>query len=428
MFQSSTPTSTRKLLVLDASYSWEDIRARGLERSVTCRDLDGFFEHVWTVHPFASLVERHTAKFGKPETHTPATAHTFIDGKVGRFAHLRRFSTLNFVVGQSALFAELVALIRREQISAIRVGDPLYNGLIGLALARVCGIPLVVRVNANFDEVYAITGRPMMPRLFPWRSVEKAVFGFVLARADLVAAVNQDNLDFAIANGAQPQRSTIFRYGNLIDQRHLTPPESRDRSWSVLSDVWSEPVPFLLSVGRLEAVKCPDQAIRVFAEVRRRGHDMKLAMVGDGQLRESLEALSRDLGVEEHVAFLGNRDQRWLSRVIPMAAAVLSPCTGRALTECAFGAAPIGAYDLDWQGEIIVTGETGELAPAGDWAKLADGIERFLDDPAYARAMGDALRKRAFEMLDPATLDEHERNQYAQLLKRTESGRRSPRL
>lgn len=424
----STPISARKLLVLDASYAWEDIRARGLERSVTCRDLDGFFEHVWTVHPFASLVEQHTAKFGRPETHEPAPAHTFIDGKIGRFEELRRFSTLNFLVGQSALFAELVTLIRREKISAIRVGDPLYNGLIGLALSRVCGIPLVVRVNANYDEVYEITGRPMMPRLFPWRGLEKAVFGFVLARADLVAAVNKDNLDFAFANGAKPQRSTVFRYGNLIDQRHLTSPETRDRSWSVLADVWSEPTPFLLNIGRLEAMKCPDQAIRVFAEVRRRGHDVKLAMVGDGQLRDSLEALTRDLGVEEHVAFLGNRDQGWLARVIPMAAAVLSPCTGRALSECAFGAAPIGAYDLDWQGEIIVTGETGELAPAGDWSKLADGIAKFLDDPAYARAMGDAVRKRAFEMLDPATLDEHERNQYAQLLQRTESGRRSARL
>jgi hypothetical protein len=49
---------------------------------------------------------------------------------------------------------------------------------------------------------------------------------------------------------------------------------------------------------------------------------------------------------------------------------------------------------------------------------MADAVERFLLDPAYARAMGDAIRKRALEMLDPATLDQHERDQYERLLRR----------
>lgn len=416
----STPL-VRKLLVLDTSYAWEEILARGIQHSVTCRDLDGFFEHVWTVHPFASLLESGTSKFGRPETYSPAPRHTFINGKIGWFAKLRRLGTLNFLLGQSAIFVELAALIRREKISAIRAGDPLYCGLMGLALSRLCGIPLVVRVNANYDEAYEVTGRTMMPRLFPWRRLEKAVFGFVLSKADLVAAVNSDNLNFAVANRARPERSTVFRYGNLIDKQHLAAPETRERNWSVLSDVWDAPTPFLLSVSRLEPLKCPDQSIRAFAELRRRGHDIKLAMVGNGHLRESLGTLTRELGVEDHVAFFGNRDQAWLARVIPMASAVMSPCTGRALSECAFGGAPIAAYDLDWQRELIITGETGELAPAGDWSKLADGIERFLNDSAYARTVGQAVRKRAFDMLDPATLDQHERGEYERLLRRFEA-------
>ena len=48
------PKGTLRLLVLDSSYCLEAIRSRGLERSVTCRDLGGFFGHVWTVHPFQS--------------------------------------------------------------------------------------------------------------------------------------------------------------------------------------------------------------------------------------------------------------------------------------------------------------------------------------------------------------------------------------
>lgn len=411
----------RRLLVLDASYAYEAIRARQLEDSVTCRDLDGFFEHVWTVHPFGSLVsEGATTKFGKAEVHALAAAHTFIDGKIGRFDALHAVPLLNFAASQSDILAKLTALIRKEKISAIRVGDPLYNGLIGLLLARTNGIPLVVRVNANYDKIHAATGKAMMPRFFRSYRLEKQVVRFVLSRADLVAAVNQDNLEYAIDNGARREHSTIFRYGNLIDKRHVAPPETRDVSSEVLKEFWKEPYRFIMCVGRLETVKHPDDIVRVLAEVRKRGHDLKALMVGDGQERASLTELARELGVVEDVAFCGNRGQEWLSQVIPQAAAVVSPITGRALSEAAFGAAPIVAYDLDWQGELIKTGETGELVPARDWMKMADSVERFLTDATYARRMGAAVRKRAFEMLDPATLDQHERDEYEKLLRRFE--------
>jgi glycosyltransferase involved in cell wall biosynthesis len=407
------------LLVIDTSYAFEAIRERKLYDSVTCRDLGGFFDHVWTVHPFASLVSNgSTQKFGAPDLHELAAAHTFIDGKIGRFAALEDLPLLNFAASQADVIARLRALIRREKISAIRVNDPLYNGLLGLLLARTYRIPLVVRVPANYDKMFEATGEAVMPRLLRSYRVEKQVLRFVLPRADLVAAVNEDNLQFAIANGACAERSTVFRYGNLIDRRHIAPPETRDLSGEVLRELWKVPFRFLLHVGRLETVKCPEDAIAVLADVRRRGHEVKLLMVGDGTQRDALIALTSELGIREHVAFCGNVDQDWLSKVNPLASAVLSPLTGRALSEAAFAAAPIVAYDLDWQGELIRTGETGELVPSRDTARMADSVERFLSDPAYARAMGDAVRKRAFELLDPATLDQHERDHYAALFRR----------
>ncbi len=407
-----------KLLVVDTSYAFEAIRARGLEESVTCRDLGGFFEHVWTVHPFASLVSEDVSKFGRPEVHSLGERHTFIDGKIGRSDHLSALGVVNFFAGQGGLFLDLVRLVREEKISAVRAGDPLYAGLLGLALSRTCNIPLVVRVNANYDNLYRATGKPMMPRFFRSMRVEKVVVRHVLSRAALVAAVNEDNRKFAVLSGARPDRTTLFPYGNLLDKRHVAAPETRDRSWTPLAEYFPNPVPFVLHVGRLSSQKFPDDPIRVLAEIRRRGHDVKAVMVGDGPLRESLGALARELGVEEHVAFCGNRDQQWLSHVIPLASAVVSPLTGRALSEVAFGGAAIAAYDLDWQGDLIRTGETGELIPFREPMKMADGVERFLTDPDYARRMGEAVRRRAFEMLDPATLDAHERDQYAQLFRR----------
>lgn len=411
-------SSGKKLLVLDTSYAWEAIVERGLYESVTCRDLDGFFDHVWTVHPFASIVEAKTKKRGAPEVHRPTPNHTFINGKVGRFEALARFPKLNFAIAQASLFVRLARIVKKENVSAIRGGDALLNGLMGLALARLTGIPLLVRVNANYDETHEITGKPIMPRVFRTRRIEKAVYGYVLAHADLVAAVNEDNRSFAIANGARPEHSTVFRYGNLIDKRHLVPPGERAKDWGILKGLLPEGTRFLLAVNRLEPTKLPDHAVKVLAAVRARGQNVKLLMVGDGSMRKELEALARELGVAEHVAFAGNRDQAFLAQVIPMASVVVSPITGRALTEVAFAGAAIVGYDLDWQKEVLITGKTGALLPALDVTKMADAVEQMLLDPAYARRMGDAVREHALDILGPGKLDDHERAQYSALFDR----------
>jgi hypothetical protein len=126
------------LLVLDAAYTLEMIRERGLENSILCRDLDGFFRHVWSVHPFATMLtsERWTPRFGSPVSHELGARHTFIEGKIGRFPALKSVFPVNFLLAQAGLFFELLRLIRSEDIRVIRVGDPLYLGLFGLMLAR----------------------------------------------------------------------------------------------------------------------------------------------------------------------------------------------------------------------------------------------------------------------------------------------------
>lgn len=421
-YRRSNPLGGRKLLVLDSSYTLEAIRTRKLEDSVTCRDLDGFFDHVWTVHPFATIVtsEKWTSRYGAPEWHSLTPAHTFIEGKIGRFAWLERLAPLNFLLGQVNVFVSLLHLIRKERICVIRVGSPLYLGLLGWALSRWCGIPFAVRVGGNHDKIYETTGQPLEKRLFFNRRIEKIVERFVFSRADLVAGANQDNLDFALASGARPEVSTLFRYGNLIDKRHFVDPSVRVGGYAKLDELGTKPGCFILYIGRLEGVKHPDDVVRVLAEVRRRGSEVKALLVGDGQLRLRLAELARELQVEDQVIFCGNCDQEWLAQIIPLAASVVSPHTGRALSEAALGAAPIIAYDVDWQGELIETGITGELVPHLDWMKMADALERFLKDPAYAHAMGNAARNRIVEMMEPAKLDQHERDQYTALLNRFE--------
>ena len=414
------------LLVLDTSYSLEAIREKKLEASVTCRDLGGFFDQVWTVHPFATLVTSPAwaSRYGRPQHTTLAPRHVFVEGKIGRFDALARVASLNFLLAQMDLVASVTRLVRDHEVRVVRSGDPLLMGLYGWWIARRCGLPLVIRVNGNNERLRRETGRPIMPRAFRTAHVERAVERFVLSRADLVAAVNDDTLRYALEMGARPDRATVFPYGNLVAPVHFAEPERREDGRPLLSALGApEGRPVLLCVGRLEPVKMPDHAVRALAIARSTGLDATLVLVGNGSMREPLHALARDLGVADHVVFAGERDQEWLSRIIPHATAVLSPLTGRALSEVALGGAPTVAYDLDWQGELVRSGDTGELVKAYDVDAMALAVARLLRDVAYARRLGRRLREAALQMMDPARLDAHERAQYVRLL--TERSRRT---
>jgi glycosyltransferase involved in cell wall biosynthesis len=414
------------LLVLDAAYTLEMIRERGLENSILCRDLDGFFRHVWSVHPFATLLtsEGWTARFGRPVSHELGPRHTFLEGKIGRFPALKSVFPLNFLLAQAGLFFDLLRLIPSERIRVIRVGDPLYLGLFGLMLARLSRIPLVIRVNGNNQKIRETTGSAVYPRLFRSRWLEERVERFVLPRADLIAAPNQDNVDYAISFGARPDRVTIFPYGNLLADEHLVDPARRVLDENLFRKLGVRPGEYLLSVARLAPPKCPEDILAAFATVRSAGFGVDLVYAGEGPMWNQLAAEAAALGLADHVHFIGNQNQRSLAQLNAHAAAVLSPLTGRALSESALGAAPIVAYDLDWQGDLIRTGESGELVPFRHPELMAESAIKLLRDRNYARRMGQGARARALEMLDPATLNEHERQEYAKLLARRNGTRR----
>lgn len=380
---------------------------RGLAALVTSRDLGGFFHHVWTVHPIASLLfpEDSPTRFGRPQVHRLTERHTVIEGKIGRFRSLARFPKLNFILSQLDLVWSLLLLIYKQKIRCIRAEDPLYNGVLALGLARVTGRPAIIGVWGTLGRHRISLGRVTMPRLFKTIEQEDKVERFVLRHADRVLIGNIDNRNYVLDQGACPSKTAIFRIGNAIDSTHFQSPASRPDGQADLEELKIGPEEkTLICISRLEQVKRVDEAIRATAILKEKGWSVKTLLAGDGTEREKLISLARQLGVEQEVLFLGNRNQDWLTRVMPLCSAILSPVTGRALVEACLSGSPIVAYDLDWQGEMIEQGITGELVPYLDNQKMAEAAERFLKNPDYARAMGAAARQRALDMMDPDML------------------------
>jgi glycosyltransferase involved in cell wall biosynthesis len=391
--------------------------------NVTSRDLDGYFEHVWTCHPVASLLmpECSPGRFGRPVIHPLAPRHTLIEGRIGRYRALAWFPLLNFALAQLGLLRLLLRIVRQEQVGIVRSEDPLYNGVLALIIARLKQRPLAVGVWGNYAVIRNTTGLPIMPRLFRSEKIEERVERFVLRRSDLVMVQNEDNRSFVLAAGVHRDKTAIFRLGNLLHADHFVDPAQRASGRPDLAALGVGDEPTLLVISRLEKVKMVDDVIEAVAQLKHRGRKVTAIFVGDGPLRSSMEDLARKLGVSDQIILCGNRDQPWLARVIPAVSVVISPLTGRALAEAALGAAPVIAYDVDWQPEVIRPGETGELVSVGDIVAMAAAIERLLGDPAYARRVGVNLREEMAELMDLEDLTRTQREIYETLLSRESS-------
>ena len=407
-----------KLLTLEADYSLATIRARGLEQLITARDLDRFFEHVWTVHP-AVGADSMTEQLAEPPVgavyYTQVSArHTMVEAKVGRFRQLTRFPMLNFALSQASLLAALDRLVRREGVNVIRASDPYHLAPLGLLLAWANHVPFVVRLIANYDQVFHSAGVPVHRKLLRSCAVEKVIARFVLGHADLVAAGNADILGYAEANGAPQERSTVFLVGNIIEQVHfISDPASRP---SVGAELGLGDRRFIICIGRLEEVKHPEDFVTVLAEARQSEPDLAGVLVGEGSKRAELEALAERAGVAGDLVFAGNRDQQWVANALSSASVVVSPLTGRSLVEAALSGTPVVAYDTDWQSELVKDGSTGLLAPYRDTGRMAAAVIRLLRHEEYATLLGKQARDYALELMDPKRLDEHERQEYRKLL------------
>jgi glycosyltransferase involved in cell wall biosynthesis len=407
----STTEPHEGLLVLDGAYSLGSIRRRRAEHTVLCRDLRGYFSHVWSVHPIvgADPVDAPNG-FGGVTVTELSPIHTFVEGHIGIARLPRFFAPLNFALAQAVVVTWLIRLAWSGRIGAIRAGDPYYLGLLALLLGRVGRVPVVIRINGNYDAIFARTGEPAFPRLFRSRRVEKVVERFVLRHANFVTAGNANNLDFARANGADPDRSAVVRYGNLVDPQHFLGPGDRPAA-----PADAPATPFCICVSRLEPVKRVGDALQAFALVHGARPDLRLVFIGDGSLRGELELEAEGLGIAEAVEFAGERDQRWLAAVLPGAELVIAPSAGRALVEAALSGRPVVAYDDDWHGELIHDGDTGRLVPVGDVDALARAMLDVVADARHATELGLRAREAAMVMMDPATLDAAERKVYETL-------------
>jgi glycosyltransferase involved in cell wall biosynthesis len=141
-----------------------------------------------------------------------------------------------------------------------------------------------------------------------------------------------------------------------------------------------------------------------------------LVYVGEGDMLDELKSFAISEGVSDSVIFIGNQNQTTLAQLNTFASVIISPLTGRALSEAGLCGGAIVAYDLDWQGDIILNNKTGCLIPFREWENMAVSAMKLINNKPFADEMRLNLRGHALSMLNPADLDKYEIEAYTELI------------
>jgi glycosyltransferase involved in cell wall biosynthesis len=186
----------------------------------------------------------------------------------------------------------------------------------------------------------------------------------------------------------------------------------------------------LASVGRFVPIKNLDLLLRMFAGLLSRSPELaiRLVLVGDGELRDSLEESARHLGIADKVVFAGvQEDCLPLYREFDLLA-ITSNNEGtplamiEALSQgCAVVSTEVGGV-VDLMGRVqaregaIKICERGVMVPAGDAESLQRAVECLMADAALRRQTAQAGRAYVREWYSAQRLAGDMESLYGELL------------
>jgi N-acetyl-alpha-D-glucosaminyl L-malate synthase BshA len=155
----------------------------------------------------------------------------------------------------------------------------------------------------------------------------------------------------------------------------------------------------LVHTSNFRKVKRTEDVVKMFAKVIEK-IPSKLLMVGDGGERSVCEQLSRDLGISEHVRFLGKQDA--IEEILSVSDLFLMPSQsesfGLAALEAMACKVPVISSNAGGLPELNIEGVTGFLKDVGDVDGMAERAIYILEDEARLNQFKENALARAKEL------------------------------
>lgn len=278
----------------------------------------------------------------------------------------------------------LRSLIRREHIDILHPQSGHTMALAALAAA-----------GTRARIVYA------RRTTFPLR--DNAGTRWKYGRADRVISVSRAGLDAFVRAGFDPARMRVVPSG--VPMGRPVTPASREtlERFGVPAGA-----PLVVMVGALTAMKDPVTYVRAVAAARRHVPTLHALLVGEGGLREVVEAEIRALGLAEVVHLTGFRadPESFLAAadVVCLSSAFGEGTPGVLIDALTLGR-PIAATAAGGAAEVVEDGVSGLLVPVRDADALGDAIARIVCDPALGARLGAAGVVRSAEFSIERTVE-----------------------
>jgi len=215
----------------------------------------------------------------------------------------------------------------------------------------------------------------------------------ICAAAEFVAA-ETDYSSELLRRRCPDSAAKIHRVYNGIDLEHFPTPVS-----AIVN-----PVPRIISVGRLVAFKGFEHLIEACAELARRGFDFVCDIIGDGPLRDGLQAKIKSLNLSRRVGLHGSLSQQAVFEKLQaadiFALASVTDAQGASdifptvILEAMASARPVVSTPVAGIPELVVDGQTGILVSPGDVPALTQALEQLLRDGELRLRYGRAGRAR----------------------------------
>ena len=266
-----------------------------------------------------------------------------------------------------ATLSALLAIIDRKKIDVLHLHG--YGATtFGRMAAGMRGIPAILHEHANLTDT-------------PW--FQKVADRLLERYTDIAIAVSKSTADFVVnARLVQPEKVKVVYLGAPHEEF------SRARSEAEIAAARRElgiaPGDFAIgTVTRLHESKGNSYLVDAARIVVDRKPHAKFLVVGEGPLREGLEAQAQRLGLGDRFMFVGfARDVASVLSAFDLSV-FPSLWEGTPLTafEALASAKPIVATNADGLLDILSDGQDARIVPTRDAQALADAIVELIDRP-----------------------------------------------
>ncbi len=272
-------------------------------------------------------------------------------------------------------------LMRDQRFDVINTHFAVPTGPVGDSLARRGNLPNILSVHGG--DLYD-PSKFMSPHRH-W--VLRRLIRGLLKRADYVVGQSSNtnaNVGRFYTSDVEP---VLIPLG--IERPNFRPAQRADYRLGE-DDV------LLVTVGRLVARKALDQLLDLLVGLRDR--NAKLLVIGTGPEEEGLRAKAAELGIAEHVRFLGGLSDQEKFDVLGMSDLYISSSQhegfGLVFLEGMAAGLPVVCYDHGGQTDFLVDGETGFLVPLNNRELLAERIQTLVVDAALRQKIADTNLRR----------------------------------